>query len=80
MLYIGSTEDLKTRLNQHKKRLIPGFTEKYRVDRLVYFEGHSSIESAELREKQLKGKSRAKKNAIVESANPEWKDLSSKVA
>lgn len=79
VLYIGSTEDLKTRLYQHKKRLIPGFTQKYNVDKLVYFEGHPNLESAEVREKQLKGKARAKKDAVVESTNPEWNDLSSKV-
>jgi len=80
VLYIGSTEDLKTRLSQHKKRLIPGFTQKYNVDKLVYFEGHPSLESAEVREKQLKGKKRVKKNAIVESINPKWNDLSSRVS
>lgn len=78
VLYIGSTEDLKTRIYQHKKRLIPGFTQKYNVYKLVYFEEHSSEESAITREKQLKGKTRAKKNAVVESINPEWNDLSSK--
>ena len=50
VLYIGSTEDLKTRVEQHKKRLIPGFTEKYKVDKLVYFEEHTSVELAEVRE------------------------------
>ena len=78
-MYIGSTEDLKSRLCQHKKRLIPGFTQKYNVDKLVYFEEHPSVESAETREKQLKGKGRTKKNRLVESANPQWNDLSSKV-
>ena len=80
VLYIGSTEDLQTRLYQHKKGLIPGFTQKYNVKKLVYFEEHPRLESAELREKQLKGKTRAKKNAVVESINPKWDDLSSKVA
>lgn len=78
VMYIGSTEDLGTRLYQHKRRLIPGFTKKYNVDRLVYFEEHSSVELAEAREKALKGKTRAKKNALVESVNPGWNDLSSK--
>lgn len=50
VLYIASTEDLKTRVEQHKKRLIPGFTEKYKVDKLVYFEEHTSVELAEVRE------------------------------
>jgi putative endonuclease len=79
VLYIGSTEDLKSRLDQHKKRLIPGFTQKYNVYKLVYFEEHPDIECAESREKYLKGKNRAKKNAVVESVNPQWNDLSSKV-
>jgi putative endonuclease len=79
VLYIGSTEDLKTRLRQHKKRQIAGFTRKYNVCKLVYFEEHPNIECAEKREKELKGKTRAKKNAVVESANPEWADLSAKI-
>jgi len=80
VLYIGSTVDLKTRLSQHKRRLIPGFTQKYNVDELVYFEEHPSLESPEIREKYLKGKSRAKKNVIVESINSKWDDLSSRMA
>jgi putative endonuclease len=79
VLYIGSTEDLKTRIFQHKRRLIPGFTAKYNVYKLVYFEEHLDLASAERREKQLKGKNRAKKNEIVKSGNPQWTDLSSKV-
>src|SRR5271167_3163757 len=77
VLYIGSTEDLKTRIFQHNKRLIPGFTAKYNVYKLVYFEEHLDLASAERRERQLKGKNRAKKNEVVESLNPQWKDLSS---
>ena len=79
VMYVGSTDDLKARLYQHKKRLIPGFTQKYDVDKLVYFEEHPSVESAEAREKQLKGKARVKKNRLVESASPQWHDLSSKL-
>ena len=79
VLYIGSTEDLKTRVSQHKRRLIAGFTQKYNVDKLVYFEEHRDMESTERREKQLKGKSRAKKDKIVISANPERIDLVSKI-
>ena len=80
VLYIGSTEDLKKRVYFHKRGLIPGFTKKYNVHRLVYYEIYSSLEEAEKREKQLKGKTRAKKNAIVESINPSWRDLSSEVS
>lgn len=76
VLYIGSTEDLKTRVDQHKKRQIAGFTRKYNVCKLVYFEKHLNIECAERRERELKGKNRAKKNALVESANSEWRELS----
>ena len=79
VMYIGSTEDLQTRLYQHRKRLISGFTQKYNVDKLVYFEEHLSIASAEAREKRLKGKARAKKNLLVESLNPQWRDLSSRI-
>jgi putative endonuclease len=77
VLYVGSTEDLRTRIYQHRKRLIPGFTKKYNVYKLVYFEEQPDVESAERREKQLKGKSRVKKNEIVESMNSQWSDLSS---
>jgi putative endonuclease len=79
VLYTGSTEALKERIYQHKKRLVPGFTQKYNVHKLVYFEEQPSIECAERREKQLKGKNRAKKNAIVESINPQWDDLCSRI-
>ena len=76
VMYVGSTDDLKTRLYQHKTHLIPGFTEKYRISKLVYFEEHPDEVAALMREKQIKGKTGAKKNRIVESMNPEWKDLS----
>lgn len=79
VLYIGSTSELKKRLCHHKNRLIAGFTRKYNIHRLVYFEEHSSIEAATDRERYLKGKSRAKKNAIVEAVNPRWCDLSSQL-
>ena len=79
VLYIGSTEDLRRRMYFHKRRLIAGFTKKYNVHRLVYFETISSLEAAEVREKQLKGKTRAKKSALVESKNPSWSDLSSQI-
>lgn len=80
VLYIGSTEDLKKRIYFHRHRLIPGFTKKYNVHRLVYYETYSGLEDAEQREKQLKGKTRAKKNALVESVNPTWHDLSSEIS
>lgn len=77
VLYIGCTDNLKKRLYHHKHGLVPGFTKKYNVHRLVHYEPHLSIEAARARERQLKGKTRAKKNALVEQTNPSWNDLSS---
>ena len=64
------------RVYEHKNKLVPGFTSKYNITRLVYYESTSSIHSALAREKQIKGWLRAKKIALIESMNPEWKDLS----
>ena len=75
VIYTGSTGELKKRIYLHKKRLIEGFTKKYNVGRLVYFEMFSTIEEAMLRERQIKGYNRAKKNALVERANFNWRDL-----
>ena len=76
VLYIGVTNDLERRLYEHQHKLIEGFTEKYNVDKLVYVETTGDVKAAIAREKQLKGWSRAKKNALVAGMNPEWKDLS----
>jgi putative endonuclease len=76
VLYTGSTGDLKSRINHHKRRYISGFTKKYNVDRLVYFEKLASVEEALHREKQIKGYSRAKKEALIVSKNPVWNELS----
>ena len=76
VLYIGVTNDLERRLYEHQHKLMEGFTEKYNVDKLVYVETTGDVKAAIAREKQLKGWSRAKKNALVASINPEWKDLS----
>ena len=75
VLYVGSTSDLKGRLYFHKRRMIPGFTRKYNVHRLVYFERHESLESARKREREIKGKSRAKKEILIESQNPNRAEL-----
>ncbi len=75
VLYIGSSENIKERLNYHRKRLIPGFTKKYNVTKLVYFEMLPDLEAAQLREKYLKGKARKKKNLLIEAMNPSYKDL-----
>lgn len=75
VLYVGVTHSLATRIRQHKEKLIPGFTKSYNIDKLVYVEFHSDIRDAIAREKQLKGGSRKQKEALIESLNPEWKDL-----
>ena len=76
VLYIGVTEDLVSRVHQHKSRLdSASFTYRYNLDKLVYFESFHSIEEAILREKQLKAGSRAKKESLIKSFNPEWLDL-----
>jgi len=76
VMYIGMTNDLERRLYEHKNHLIEGFTSRYNVTKLVYAEQMHDVRDAIDREKQLKGWSRAKKNALVESVNPEWRDLS----
>jgi putative endonuclease len=75
-LYTGVTNDLMRRVYEHKNKLIKGFTSKYNIQYLVYYELSSSIYSAIEREKQIKGWLRAKKIALIESINLEWKDLS----
>ena len=75
-LYTGMTNDLKRRVYQHKHKLIPGFTAKYDVTRLVYYEETNDVKSAISREKQIKGWLRRKKIALIESQNPKWQDLS----
>ena len=74
-LYIGVTNDLKRRVYEHKNKLVQGFTAKYGVDKLGYFEVGEDIEAALLREKQLKKTNRQRKIALIESVNPEWRDL-----
>ena len=76
VLYTGVTSNLLRRIYEHKNKMVPGFTQKYNVDRLVYFEVCLDIMVAIAREKQIKGWLRAKKVALIESLNPEWKDLS----
>ncbi|MEQ9552553.1 MAG: GIY-YIG nuclease family protein [Coleofasciculus sp. G3-WIS-01] len=75
-LYTGVTNDLYRRVYEHKQKLIPGFTQKYNINRLVYYEQTSDVREAIAREKQIKGWLRAKKIALIESANPQWRDLS----
>ncbi|RDB59440.1 endonuclease [Gordonibacter sp. 28C] len=75
VLYVGVTNSLERRVAEHKSHALPGFTDKYNVIDLVYYEQCGHIEDAIQREKQLKGWSRKKKNALVESLNPDWRDL-----
>jgi putative endonuclease len=78
-LYIGFTNDLPRRIQQHKLGLVPGFTSRYRVNRLVYFEAFTDVRDAKKREKQLKGWLRRRKVELVEGGNPEWEDLSDRI-
>lgn len=75
-MYIGVTNNLERRLAEHKSGEIPGFSQKYKTHRLVYFEHTPDVESAILREKQIKSWRREKKDALVSGTNPEWRDLS----
>ena len=75
-LYTGVTNDLERRVYQHKQKLVPGFTTKYNITQLVYFEATQDVRAAIAREKQIKGWLRTRKIALIEAANPEWKDLS----
>ncbi len=75
-LYIGLTSNIKKRVYEHKNHSIPGFTDKYDIDRLLYFEVIRASASAINREKQLKSWRREKKVKLIDSLNPEWNDLS----
>ena len=75
-LYVGVTNDLLRRVYEHKQKLSDGFTKKYNITMLVYYEVTSDAEAAISREKQLKAWLRSKKVALVESVNPKWIDLS----
>ena len=74
-LYIGVTSELVKRVYEHKQDVIDGFTKKYSVHNLVYYEAHDNIEEAITREKQLKKWNRAWKIRLIEEMNPEWDDL-----
>ena len=75
VLYTGVTSDLKKGVYEHKSKLIEGFTKKYNIDKLVYYEVFDDIYNAITREKQIKGGSRQKKIDLIVSMNPGWKDL-----
>ncbi|MGI6434110.1 MAG: GIY-YIG nuclease family protein [Syntrophomonadaceae bacterium] len=76
VLYIGITNNLGRRVYEHKNKLVNGFTAKYNVNKLVYFDSTSDVKSAISREKQIKGWTRRKKNELIASLNPGWDDLS----
>ncbi|PIQ87441.1 MAG: excinuclease ABC subunit C [Candidatus Omnitrophica bacterium CG11_big_fil_rev_8_21_14_0_20_45_26] len=75
VIYVGVTSDLKARIYALKEKLVKGFTARYHVNKLVYFESVDNIQSAITREKQIKAGSRKKKLALIQSLNPDFKDL-----
>jgi len=76
VLYTGVTNNLERRLYEHKNKSVKGFTEKFNINKLVYFDSTTDIKAAIAREKQIKGWTRNKKNDLIESINPQWNDLS----
>jgi putative endonuclease len=75
VLYVGVTNDLERRVCEHKRKLVPGFTAKYNVNNLVYYETFPTAPQAIEAEKKIKGWTRAKKITLVEAQNPKWRDL-----
>lgn len=75
VLYVGSTDNLIVRLSQHKAKVLRGFTSKYNVDRLVYYEVLDSIQAAQERESKIKKKKRSGKDALIAATNPTWASL-----
>jgi len=76
VLYIGVTNDLQKRVWEHKNKLVDGFSKKYNLTKLVYFEEFANVEEAIAAEKKLKGWVRRKKDLLISSSNPSWRDLS----
>jgi len=75
VLYTGVTNDLARRVSEHRQKLLPGFTSRYNVTKLVYYEAFEDVNAAVAREKQIKGGSRKKKCELVNKVNSEWRDL-----
>ena len=75
VLYTGVTGDLKKRVYQHINKLVDGFTKRYNLHKLVYYQAFGTPEKAILKEKQIKGGSRKKKIALIQKQNPNWEDL-----
>ena len=78
-MYVGVTNDLNRRIGEHKSGAVPGFTKRYKVDRLVYCETYTSIVEARTRERALKRWRRDWKFELIETQNPDWKDLTSQL-
>ena len=79
VLYIGVTNDLVRRVTEHRSFTVPGFTQRYCCDKLVYYEEYSDVEQAIYREKQLKGWKRIRKDELIDSVNPDRVDLYSNI-
>lgn len=79
MIYVGVTNDLARRMYEHKNKLVDGFTKKYNINKLVYFEESQDINAAIAREKEIKKWRREKKNILVNLVNPKWRDLSEEI-
>ena len=75
-MYVGVTNNLERRIYEHKNKLLDGFTKKYNINKLVYFDSTTDVKSAIAWEKQIKGWVRKRKNELVETINPKWEDLS----
>ena len=76
MMYVGVTNNIERRIYEHKGKLVDGFTKKYNVHKLVYYDYTNDVKAAISREKQIKGWARNRKNELVETMNPKWEDLS----
>ena len=76
VMYVGVTNNLERRIYEHKKKLVEGFTKKYNINKLVYFEETPDVDAAINREKEIKKWRREKKDQLVNKINPKWKDLS----
>ena len=79
VLYTGVTSNLPKRIYEHKNKLIEGFSNRYNLNKLIYYEVSDTIDVAIVREKQIKGKTRAYKESLINNFNPEWIDLYSKI-
>ena len=80
VLYVGATNNLERRAFQHQSKMVTGFTSRYNVRKLVYYELYGDIRLAIAREKQIKGWLRKRKITLIESVNPSWKDLMAELA